>query len=146
MKVRVTCSAIALVLGTIGAAAEDAPLLSASEAFLASLDSAERGMTLLPFNSEERLNWHFIPKKRLGFPFKSMSSQQKALALDTIRAGLSEAGFSKAETIRSLEIVLHEMEGADFRDSEMYYMLFFGEPSAEGNWSFRYEGHHVSLN
>jgi hypothetical protein len=32
------------------------------------------------------------------------------------------------------------------RDPELYYFTVFGEPSARGPWSWRYEGHHASLN
>jgi len=32
--------------------------------FLAALDANQRGKATFPFQSDERLNWHFIPKER----------------------------------------------------------------------------------
>jgi hypothetical protein len=36
--------------------------------FLAALDSDQRGRAMFPFDTEERMNWHFIPKERKGLP------------------------------------------------------------------------------
>ncbi len=65
-----------------------------------------------------------------------------------MRAGLSEQGYAKAQTIRKLEEVLRELEQnrAPTRDPDLYFFTFFGEPSANGPWGWRYEGHHCSQN
>src|SRR5262249_40567269 len=69
-------------------------------------------------------------------------------ALSLLRAGLSERGYTKAETIRQLEAVLREIEGnsGPTRDPDLYFFTFFGEPAANGAWGWRYEGHHCSQN
>ena len=131
-----------------GAMAQAAPLdelVQSSTAFLASLDAEQRAMGVLPFNDEERLNWHYVPKERAGLPFKRMSEEQKDLALAVLQSALSAEGYDKVETIRSLEAVLRAIEGSDHRDTELYYVTYFGEPSLDGIWGLRYEGHHVSL-
>lgn len=121
-------------------------LVQASNAFLDSLDAEQRATAVLPFNDEERLNWHYVPKDRAGLPFKSMESDQRDLALGVLRAALSAQGYDKIETIRGLETVLREMEGSEHRDTERYYFTFFGQPMVDGTWGMRYEGHHISLN
>lgn len=122
-------------------------MYDAARLFLASLDAGQRTKLLFAFNDEERLNWHFVPQDRKGLPYKEMTEAQRKLAQDLLRAGLSEAGFKKAETIRQLELVLREMEnGALHRDPDRYFFTFFGEPSPEGVWGWRYEGHHCSQN
>jgi hypothetical protein len=65
-----------------------------------------------------------------------------------LRAGLSEKGYTKAETIRKLEGVLRELEGGSgpTRDPDLYFLTFFGEPATNGAWGWRYEGHHCSQN
>lgn len=139
---RFTC----LFVFAIGASFHvQADLLSASSAFLHSLSPDQKATTIMPFDSEERTNWHFIPKDRMGLSFKTLSDQQDKLLLDILSAGLSLEGYEKVETIRSLEVILREMEGAEHRDLERYHILFFGEPTPDGNWTVRYEGHHVSL-
>jgi hypothetical protein len=122
-----------------------ADLLSASTAFLDSLTPDQKAGTMRPFDSDQRANWHFIPKKRMGLSFKTLSDAQDKLLLNILSEGLSREGYAKVETIRSLEAVLRKMEGAEHRDIERYHILFFGEPTTDGNWTLRYEGHHVSL-
>lgn len=128
------------------AVAQEASLTDAAQRFIAGLTAEQREKVLLPFNSDERFNWHFIPKDRLGLSFKDLSESQRGALLAILRAGLSEEGYTKAETIRSLENVLRAIEGRAHRDPELYYILFFGEPSEETPWTVRYEGHHISLN
>ncbi|MCL4694719.1 MAG: DUF3500 domain-containing protein, partial [Candidatus Hydrogenedentes bacterium] len=96
-------------------------LVKASTVFLNALDADQRSAAVFPFNDEERLNWHFVPKERAGVAFKSMSPEQKELALDVLRAALSAEGYDKVETIRSLEVVLRAIEGRDHRDTELFY-------------------------
>jgi hypothetical protein len=84
---------------------------------------------------------------RNGLPLKRMNDAQRKAATALLRASLSAPGFEKAETIRSLEDVLFELEGrSPRRDREMYYFSVFGTPSAKGVWGWRYEGHHLSFN
>ncbi len=62
-------------------APEPAPTMAkAANAFLAALDSAKRAKASLPFNSEERLNWYFVPRERQGVPIKQMSSEERRAA------------------------------------------------------------------
>ena len=145
MKWRHWCVLAVWAVGVVGLGAQEASLLGAARDFLGSLDDAGKAMTALPFNSEERLNWHFVPKKRLGISFREMNDAQREKAHALLRAGLSESGYKTVEDIRSLEDVLHTIEGAAIRDSEDYHMLVFGEPGDNGAWSVRYEGHHISL-
>jgi len=47
-----------------------------------------------------------------------------------------------------LEVVLRQLEtfGGLLRDPEKYYVSIFGMPDAAGQWGWRLEGHHLSLN
>jgi Protein of unknown function (DUF3500) len=133
------------------AEAQDQPpatMVSAARAFLATLDPTQRTQAVLPFNSEERFHWFYTPVSRKGIPLKALTPPQKAAALNVLRAGLSEKGYSKAETIRQLENVLREIEkgAGPARDPELYFFTFFGEPVEGGTWGWRYEGHHCSQN
>ena len=141
----ITVATVGLIMsGT--AIAQNASLLEASQAFLQGLSEEQRAKVMYEFNSDERLNWHFIPKQRIGLALKDLSQTQQARVMSVLQAGLSEQGYSKAETIRQLENVLREMEGAAHRDPGLYAIVFFGEPSEDGNWYVRYEGHHISFN
>jgi hypothetical protein len=128
-------------------APEPAPTMAkAARAFLAVLDSTRRAKASLPFNSEERLNWHFVPRERQGVPIKQMTPEERRAALVLLTSGLSDRGFTKVDTILHLEEVLFAIEGQALRDPELYYFTVFGEPTESGTWGWRYEGHHASLN
>jgi hypothetical protein len=115
---------------------------------LAALDSNQRGKASFPFDSDERMNWHFVPKERKGLSLREMTPDQKHLASALLAAGLSQTGYIKAVTIMSLEDVLKLMEndGGERRNPEKYYFSVFGTPSDDATWGFRVEGHHLSQN
>ncbi len=126
----------------------EARMLEAAKAFLATLDAAQKSKISFPFNSEERLNWHFVPRERKGLPFKEMNEAQRKAGLELLRAGLSAQGYTKAETIRKLEDILRELEAGrgPARDPELDYFTLFGTPAEGQTWGWRYEGHHISQN
>jgi hypothetical protein len=116
--------------------------------FLAALDAHQHGKATFPFESDERMNWHFIPKERKGLPLREMTPYQKHLASALLAAGLSQTGYIKAVTIMSLEDVLKviENDSGEHRNPEKYYFSVFGSPSDSGTWGYRVEGHHFSQN
>jgi Protein of unknown function (DUF3500) len=121
-------------------------LARAAASFLATLEPAQKAKVQFSFDSDERLNWFFIPKDREGLPLKQMSPAQQKAALHLIETGLSHKGYTKAEAIRALEPVLAEIEKDPVRrDTEKYYLTLFGAPSPSGTWGMRWEGHHISL-
>jgi hypothetical protein len=130
--------------------AQGAPELADSAmTFLASLDAEQTDRVRFEFSDEERLNWHFIPRERNGLPLKDMQPHQQALVHSMMSAALGYKGVMKATTIMSLEDVLRQIEGPDGRfdrDPELYFISIFGEPSSEGTWAWRLEGHHLAVN
>jgi len=116
--------------------------------FLAALDAKQRSKATFPFDTDERMNWHFIPKERKGLPLREMTPYQRHLANALLAAGLSQVGYIKTVTIMSLEDVLKiiESDNGEVRNPEKYYFSLFGTPSNSGAWSYRIEGHHLSQN
>lgn len=124
-------------------------MADAAATFLASLTSDQAAKAVFPVESEERLNWHYIPRPRQGLPLKEMTGNQQQLTFALLSTGLSRTGCAKALTIMSLESVLAEIEGLDrrfSRDPNLYYVTIFGAPSDSSPWGWRVEGHHVSVN
>ena len=146
--VNVIC--LVVLLSTIAISRQtDAPaaaMATAATAFLDSLNAEQAAAVRFPFDGEDRFDWHFIPRERKGVSLKAMTGSQRAAALDLLRTGLSEKGFTKAEAIRQLELVLFELEGRDIRDPDLYFFMVFGEPAEGRTWGWRYEGHHISQN
>jgi hypothetical protein len=120
----------------------------AADRFLKSLSPAQAAKATYPYDSPERLDWHFIPRGRKGIPIKELSPEGRALAFALVQSGVAGSGFLKATTIMSLEQVLRELEkgSGPVRDPELYYFTIFGRPADSGKWGWRVEGHHLSLN
>jgi len=116
--------------------------------FLAALDADQRARAAFPFDTDERMDWHYIPKARKGLPLREMAPYQKHLASALLAAGLSQSGYIKAVTIMSLEEVLRIIENdrGEIRNPEKYYFSIFGSPSDTAPWGYRIEGHHLSQN
>jgi hypothetical protein len=116
--------------------------------FLAAPDADQRARVTFPFDTDERMDWHYIPKARKGLPLREMAPYQKHLASALSAAGLSQSGYIKAVTIMSLEDVLRiiEHDSGEVRNPEKYYFSVFGSPSGTRPWGYRIEGHHLSQN
>ena len=148
---------VMLVCGSLSAGAAQAQqspieltqqMLNATVEFLNSLDASQRNTAIFGFDDEERLNWHFIPRERQGIPLKALNENQLKAANALLRNFLSAKGIQKSESIRGLESVLAQIEqnGRFVRDPDLYYLTVFGNPSLEGSWAVRYEGHHQAFN
>lgn len=136
--------AVALARKPAGVASK---MATAAESFLAALSAEEKAKASFDFEAPGRMEWHFIPKDRTGLPIKAMAPKQRELAHALLKTGLSATGYEKATLIMKLESVLAEMEKDPVkRDPEKYWFSVFGVPSASGNWGWKVEGHHISLN
>src|SRR5688572_15825583 len=125
-------------------------MAKAATQFLDGLSADQRAKAAMPFDGEERLRWHFIPNEmfpRKGLMIKDMNETQRRLAHDLLRTGLSARGYNKITSIIELEDILKAIEtgGKMARNKEEYLFSVFGTPAAKGNWSWRVEGHHISL-
>jgi hypothetical protein len=142
-------AAVLLALGAGARVAEqgrpEVAMAAAAKAFLGVLDDAQRAKVQFSFDSEERFNWHFIPRARKGLPIAEMTPAQRSAAFALLKTGLSASGYTRAEAIRSLENVLRAMENRNSRDPEQYFFTIFGGPG-DKSWGWRYEGHHLSQN
>lgn len=106
-----------------------------------------RAELALDYGHEARRNWVYWPYLRKGLRLQFMTAQQRMLTHDLLNAALSSVGYLKSVQIMQMEQVLAETETIGFpRGTEDYSLAFFGEPSADQHWGWRFEGHHLSLN
>ena len=130
-----------------------ARMADAARAWLDSLDDTQRAAAGLPWPSdEERHRWYYTPTDHGGLPLARMRATQQRLAMRLVATGLSRPGYVTVATIIGLENVLDELEDwqVDWgrergRDPQLYWLRVFGEPGADGAWSWRFGGHHVSV-
>lgn len=121
----------------------------AAVVFLDSLDEAQRGETLRPFDDPLREDWHYFPRRRSGVAINELTPDQRAALDGLLNSLLTSEGMRRTEGVITLEAVLGELHGnPDYRDAGKYYALIFGDPAnaPEEPWGFRFEGHHLSLN
>lgn len=119
-----------------------------ARAFLEALTPAQRTTATVPFASDAREDWHYVPRQRVGLALRDMTADQQTLAWAVVASAMSERGLAKTEAIVALEAVLAEVEGGtqSFRDPGRYHLLIAGTPDSHGTWGWRFEGHHLSLN
>lgn len=147
------------VLSSQTMSADDAPSrsdkgpltpLDRANSFLSLLDDNQKTKTLMPFDSERRVEWHFIPMtSRKGLPLMEMNGPQRKAAMQLLRSCLSPEGFQKSENIMDLERLLKQIEGGrgtNERNPDKYYVTLFGTPDTNQRWGLSFEGHHLSLN
>lgn len=126
-------------------------MTTAAKKYVAKLDDEQKAIGLLPYDSEQRVGWHFIPKDyRKGVQAKTMTAEQREAAFELLKTALSEVGYTKATTIMSMESLLQELKKdpnkGPIRDRLRYYWTVFGTPDDDGRWGLSIEGHHLSLN
>lgn len=128
-------------------------MTDAARSWLDGLTDEERLQALAPWPSDdERHRWYYTPTDHGGLPLSAMSASQQRRAMQLVATGLSRPGYVTASTIMGLENVLDQADNwqADFgrergRDPLLYWLKVFGEPSMQGVWSWRFGGHHVSV-
>src|SRR5215470_8069952 len=124
-----------------------APALSEVSDSVNALPSDARRRALFGMPDKERENWHYVPRRREGVPFKEMPASARASAHELMKASLSGMGYGKAVNIFRLEEVLRRLETFGLmRDPDNYAFTVFGAPGSSAPWGWRLEGHHLSLN
>ncbi len=118
-------------------------------AFIFSLNDEQKAKALFPISDTGRQKTNALPPAsvpRNGLKLKEMDSGQKIKLFLLLNDFLSDEGVTKIKNIISLENVLRDIEKSDRRDEGLYFVAFFGMPGKDTTWSWKFEGHHLSLN
>ncbi len=123
------------------------PMRSAASVLLATLDDEQRALAAQPFEDDAARRWlEYRPRHRPGACLAQMSGVPRKAAHRLLATGLSEHAYAQAMTIIALEEVLDRREGwRRGRHSNDYWVNVFGDPSGDAPWSWRFEGHHLSV-
>ena len=142
----VLAAAALLPFGSASAQTVDAAqrIADAANRFLLSLDEAQRRKAMIAFDSDNRLDWHYVPRSRPGLALAEMRAGQADAARALFASVLNQRGLDLLDGVRLLEDVLREQQGS-FRDPDRYHVSVFGTPG-RFPWGWRFEGHHLSLN
>ncbi len=116
-------------------------------ALLRELDGDQRVLVALDFGDGAARQWiEYRPHRRPGGRLALMSVAGRKAAHRLLATGLSEHCFAQAMAVVALEEVLdlQEQRAMD-RHGGDYFLAVFGDPSADDVWSWRFEGHHLSV-
>ena len=101
----------------------------------------------LPAGDEAKRDWVYWPRFRVGLTLEFMTAEQRMLVHDFLQTSLSHVGYLRTVHVMQTEEILSLWEDVGLpRGNEKYWLVFFGTPSMEEPWAWRFEGHHVSLN
>jgi hypothetical protein len=123
------------------------PMRSAALALLAALDDEQRALAAQPFEDDAARRWlEYRPRHRPGASIAHMRETPRKAAHRLLATGLSEHAYAQAMSIIALEEVLDRREQwRRGRHSNDYWVSVFGDPTGDAPWSWRFEGHHLSV-
>ncbi|MFZ0192128.1 MAG: DUF3500 domain-containing protein [Streptosporangiaceae bacterium] len=120
---------------------------SAALALLAVLDDEQRALAAQPFEHDAARRWlEYRPRHRPGASIAHLREDPRKAAHRLLATGLSEHAYAQAMSIIALEEVLDRREQwRRGRHSNDYWVSVFGDPAGDAPWSWRFEGHHLSV-
>ncbi|WP_117211410.1 DUF3500 domain-containing protein [Allorhizocola rhizosphaerae] len=119
----------------------------AARGLLAALDEQQRALAGLRFDDAGARRWiEYRPESRPGASLSNMDDRARKAAHRLLATGLSPHAYAQAMAIVALEEVLDRREGwRRGRHSNDYWVTVFGDPVHDDAWSWRFEGHHISV-
>ena len=125
-----------------------APVRTAAEGFLASLNRQQRDRTMFAVEDPEWRKWmnqHFYVRQ--GVSFQEMTDAQRGAAFGLLEASLSARGLKLTRDIMRLNETLAELTNDhEFLGEWLYFITVMGKPSASEPWGFQLDGHHAIIN
>jgi hypothetical protein len=119
----------------------------AARTLLGLLETDQRELAELPFGDDAARRWlEYRPSRRPGASLALMNPAGRKAAHQLLSTALSDRGYAQAMAIIALEEVLDRFEhGQPGRHSGDYWVCVFGAPGLAEPWSWRFEGHHLSV-
>ncbi len=120
---------------------------SAATVLLKALEGRQRALAARAFADDAARRWlEYRPRPRPGACIAEMTSTARKAAHCLLATALSDHAYAQAMTIIALEEVLDRREQWQRgRHSGDYWVAVFGDPAGDEPWSWRFEGHHLSV-
>ena len=119
----------------------------AATALLGLLDDQLRTDAVYEFGDDQARRWlEYRPHRRPGACVAELSVPARKAAHRLLSTALSDHAYAQAMAIIALEEVLDRREQwRRGRHSNDYWVSVFGDPAGGAPWSWRFEGHHLSV-
>jgi hypothetical protein len=120
---------------------------TAAVSLLGRLDEEQRALAARPFADDAARRWlEYRPRRRPGACLAELTPAARKAAHRLLATGLSEHAYAQAMGIVALEEVLDAREQWQRgRHSGDYWVSVYGDPEDGQPWSWRFEGHHLSV-
>jgi hypothetical protein len=144
----------AALKGTTGTKATTAvtDVVTATNAFVASLTTAQQTTLLQTFNTTNVAKWSNLPcgaQCRIGLQLSNLTTAQQNLAMAVVQAATGTAaneGYQEIQQIRAADDYLNTNGGGSGYSAGLYFIAFLGTPSTTGTWMLQFGGHHLATN
>ena len=131
-----------------------AAVVTAANAFLATLSTAQQATVLQTFNSTNVIKWSNFPiagyNGRIGIRLDALTAAQQAAAMAVVQAATGTTpneGFNEIQQIRTADDYLVSIgSNSAIFGSGIYFIAFLGTPSTTGTWMLQCGGHHSATN
>ena len=127
-------------------------VVTAANAFIATLTTAQQTTLLQAFNTTNVAKWSNLPcgaQCRIGLQLSSLTTAQQTAALAVVQAATGTAsgeGYNEVQQIRAADDYLNANGGGNGYGAGLYFIAFLGTPSATGTWMLQFGGHHLATN
>lgn len=145
--------AVPAAANTAAAASGVSDVVTAAQAFKASLTSSQQSTLQKTYTTTLARKWSNLPCGsgcRNGIQFSTLSSTQLALAKAVVQAALgtgSNQGYNVFLGILAADDYLGAYgSGNSGYSSGIYFISFLNEPSTTGAWMLQVGGHHMAFN
>src|SRR4051812_43788055 len=131
--------------------ANTAEVVTAVDAFLATLDDAKRDAVEYDFtDNKARQTWSNFPSTtvpREGPALSDLTAEQQQAALAVVKTALSGDGYQQSTDIQKADDYLNSLggQGADgFGALVDYHIAIYGQPSTPQPFMVQFGGHHLA--
>lgn len=144
-------------------------VVNVANAFLATLDDAQKARAIFPFDSAQRSNWSNLPTgifQRNSLRLGDLNTAQRDAVMKMMAVVLSREGYQKVTEIIDGDEVLKNRGGGRtggrqgapgggrgggggggvMFGKDEYYVAILGAPSTTAPWMIQFGGHHLAIN
>jgi len=127
-------------------------VVTAANAFIATLTTAQQATLLQTFNTTNVAKWSNLPcgaQCRIGLQPSNLTTAQQTAAMAVVQAATGTAaneGYQEIQQIRAADDYLNTNGGGSGYSAGLYFIAFLGTPSTTGTWMLQFGGHHLATN
>lgn len=123
---------------------------AAAQAFWDTLSAEQQETLLYDYDDETKsTSWSNFPVtfvERAGLNLYDLTDEQRTAALAVLESLLNDEAYAQVVGIIGGDEYLLENSSSTEESLGQYYIAFFGEPDADGEWALQFGGHHLGIN